>query len=108
VTSRRVLAHIAFAFLLLFSQQLGTTHVISHLSSDFASSSSQQKQLPNEMQCDQCLAFAAIGSGLIGSPPSIPHFAASTTSFIEALLVKPLPAEHRAFDSRAPPSQNQA
>jgi hypothetical protein len=100
---RRVFAHIAFALLLLLSQQLGVMHAVSHLSSDPASSSSQKNHLPSEMQCGQCLAFAALGSGLTGSPPSVIFFPVAADTAIAVLLVKPLTAALRAFNSRAPP-----
>lgn len=100
--ARRILAYIAFAFLLL-SQQLGITHAISHISSESTPASSQKKQLLGEMQCGQCLAFAALGSGLHGSPPSVAPVPALSDAAIALLLSKPLPATFRVFDSRAPP-----
>lgn len=103
MTARRVFARIAFAFLLLLSQQQGMSHAVSHLSSDFGSGSTQKKHLPAEMQCDQCLAFAAIGAGLTGSPPSIPQSFVPRETSVEVPLAKALPAAPRAFDSRAPP-----
>jgi hypothetical protein len=103
VTLRRAFAHIAFAFLLLVSQQLGMAHAVSHLSQDSRSGNVQKKQLPAELQCDQCLAFAAIGAGLTGSLPSAPQFLAPRETSVEVPLAKALPAAPRAFDSRAPP-----
>lgn len=103
VIVRRAFAHIAFAFLLLVSQQLGMAHAVSHLSQDSRSGSVQKKQLPAELQCDQCLAFAAIGAGLTSSPPSLPQFLAPRETSVEVPLAKELPAAPRAFDSRAPP-----
>lgn len=103
VTVRRIFAHVVFAFLLLFSQQLGVVHAISHLSSEPGSGSVQKKQLPGELQCEQCLAFAAIGAGLTASPLSTPQFLAPRETSVEVPLAKTLPASLRAFDSRAPP-----
>lgn len=103
VTVRCAFGYIAFAFLLLVSQQLGMAHAVSHLSQDSRPGNVQKKQLPAELQCDQCLAFAAIGAGLTGSPPSAPQFLAPRETSVEVPLVKVLPAAPRAFDSRAPP-----
>jgi hypothetical protein len=102
VKVRRVFAYVAFVFLLL-SQQLGIMHAVSHITSDVASSSSKKKQLPSETQCEQCLAFAALGSGLSGSPPSGLPLQALTDAAIAFPLVILLPAAFRVFDSRAPP-----
>ncbi|HJV87390.1 MAG TPA: hypothetical protein VJ698_18120 [Noviherbaspirillum sp.] len=102
MNARRVLAQFAFVLLLL-SQQLGITHAISHLSSAAASGKVQDKQLPAELQCEQCLAFAAIGAGLVGSPPQVPLLAAPAETGIAIPLVAQLPPVPRAFDSRAPP-----
>ncbi|RZI44194.1 hypothetical protein EGT07_01835 [Herbaspirillum sp. HC18] len=100
--ARQVLAYLALACLLL-TQQLGMVHAITHIARDAPARSLDEKQLPAEMQCAQCLAFAAIGTGLTGSPPSAVFFTASTETFNAVLPVKPLPAAPRAFDSRAPP-----
>jgi hypothetical protein len=103
VTGRRLFAHIACTFLLLFSQQLGITHAISHLSSYVTSNSPQEEQLPSEMQCAQCFAFASIGSGLTGALPSPLQLSATTETSVGAWLIKPFAADYRSFDSRAPP-----
>jgi len=103
MTSRRFLARIAFAFALLLSQQLGIAHAISHFSSDTSSGGLDQKQLPGEMQCGQCLAFAAIGSALNGQPPTFCLPFQSPQPAPAAPLAKPLLSLTRAFDSRAPP-----
>ena len=102
----RLFVHIALAFLLLISQQLGTAHAVSHLAPDGGSSSSQKQQLPAELQCQPCLAFAAIGSALPGSPLSIPQLFLPTGAPIVALHVTPLPTLRRLFDPRGPPILN--
>lgn len=99
---RRVFAHVVLAFLLL-SQQLGITHAISHISSVTSSGRSTDKELPAELQCVQCLAFAAIGSGLPGAPLQLNLLDAAAGTITFVLLFKPLPSALRAFDSRAPP-----
>ncbi len=90
--------------LLLVSQQLGITHAISHLSSIATSGKVQDKQLPADLQCEQCLAFAAIGAGLAGSPPELALLAAPCETGVAIPLVAQLPPVPRAFDSRAPPA----
>ncbi|HJV83206.1 hypothetical protein [Noviherbaspirillum sp.] len=89
--------------LLLVTQQLGITHAISHLSSATTSGKVQDKQLPAELQCEQCLAFAAIGAGLAGSPPPLVLLAMPSETGTDIPLAAQLPPVPRAFDSRAPP-----
>jgi hypothetical protein len=104
VKIRRVFAHIAFAFLLLISQQLGMTHAISHISSEIGAGASQKKQLPAELQCEQCLAFASLGSALTGDPPSVAQQFLPSAEPLAASQLEPLPSSPRPFDSRGPPS----
>jgi hypothetical protein len=103
VKPQRIFSHLAFALFLLLSQQLGIAHAISHFSSDRVSRSTHEKPLPAEMQCSQCLAFAAIGSALNSAPAALP--AAQPVSWLPIAppLVKPLPSTLRAYHSRAPP-----
>ena len=97
---RHVFAYIAFACL-LFSQQLGMVHAISHISQD--AGSVQETPLPAELQCEQCLVYAAFGSALAGSLAPAPDFFAQYAFAAEPLHITPLPSEARPFDSRAPP-----
>lgn len=99
----RAIACIAFAFLLL-SQQLGFAHAISHLSARVDSGSVQKKSLPAELQCEQCLHFSALGSGLTSSAPALALPAATAAPFIPIRAEAPHPRALRAFDSRAPPA----
>jgi len=104
VKPRRVLAHIAFALFMLLSQQLGMAHEITHLSPARVSGSAHGKQLPAEMQCGQCLAFAAIGSALHGAPLLFcPLVSVGRATIIPPVATLLLP-HVRAFDSRAPPA----
>jgi hypothetical protein len=103
VKPRRFLAHVTFAFFLLLAQQLGAAHAISHFSSDTSSSRSHEKQLPVEMQCAQCLAFAAVGSALNGPPPAFCATLQLSEMPFTAPFVRHLPFLIRAFNSRAPP-----
>jgi hypothetical protein len=93
------------ALLLLFTQQMGFAHAISHLS-DLNSGSVQVKQIPLEQACDHCLAFAQVGSAL-GSE----HVPFKATPI--AAEVDPGSAIHLlcartvcVFQSRAPPGVN--
>jgi len=106
VNIRRIVAHLAFACFLLLSQQLGIVHAISHIASDSSLSESKRKQLPKELQCEQCLAFAAIGSGLTSSPISIAPVFLPSAAPVTALHAYLLPPAGRLFDSRAPPSHS--
>jgi hypothetical protein len=99
----RAIACIAFAFLLL-SQQLGFAHAISHLATRADAGSLQKKSLPAELQCEQCLHFSALGSGLTSAAPTLALPAASTLPFIAPRVEAPHPRVARAFDSRAPPA----
>lgn len=91
------------ALLLLFTQQMGFAHAISHLS-DLGSSSVKVKQIPLEQACDHCLAFAQIGSAL--SNDAGPFKAAPQDA--EVALARAT-QDHCArtvcvFQSRAPPA----
>jgi hypothetical protein len=103
VIAHRTVIHIAFAFLLLLSQQLGISHAITHVSAGANSGSLQKKQLPAEKQCEQCLAFAALDSGLTSSSPSFLRPADPIDAYAAVLLIGPLPSAILAFESRAPP-----
>lgn len=100
---RRLVTHAVLTCLLLLSQQLGMVHAISHLAEDL-SAASRKTPLPAELQCEECLAFAAIGAGLTGSPPAVSPLPAATAMPVAVLHVNPFPAPLRAFDSRAPPA----
>ncbi|WP_019142360.1 hypothetical protein [Noviherbaspirillum massiliense] len=100
---RQTTIHLVLALFLLLSQQLGMTHAVSHLSTDIASSTAPGKQLPGELHCDQCTAFASIGAALTGSPPSWRADPVIREMAIASPTARRLPSTIRAFDSRAPP-----
>jgi hypothetical protein len=91
VIVHRTFIHIAFAFLLL-SQQLGILHGIMHVSAGANSGSLQKKQLPAEKQCEQCLAFAALDSGLTSSSPTFLRPAGPIDAYAVVLFIGPLSA----------------
>ena len=63
MTLRKYLLPLLLALLLLGAQQAGWTHALSHLGEQ-TNSASQPKQVPADKLCQQCLAFAQIGSAL--------------------------------------------
>lgn len=101
--AHRTFIHIAFAFLLLLSQQLGISHAITHLAVSADSGSLQKKQLPAEKQCEQCLAFAGLDSGLTSTSSTFLRPAGPIDAYAAVLFIGPLSAAILAFESRAPP-----
>ena len=103
--SRSLLVHLAFAFVMLLSQQLGIAHEITHLGAPPSSGVVRGKKLPPEMQCSQCLAFAAIGAALHGAPaPFLPVVSLRRVS-VAATVVRPVLRRTRLFNPRAPPAR---
>lgn len=99
---RRSIQHGLLALLLLLSQQMGIAHAVSHLS-DASHKTSQNKQLPIEQTCGQCLAYAQIGSALTG-PSVLPLVQAAPALVIDTVLPQHFsPRTVFAFHSRAPP-----
>ena len=91
------------ALLLLLSQQMGFAHAVSHSSDHPRYSSSHGKQLPIEQTCQQCLAFAQIGSALPSAIFSLPAVVAPDALAIANSPPVLYPRAIRAFHSRAPP-----
>lgn len=87
------------AFVLLFAQQAGWVHAASHLASDRAPA---EKQLPHSPACEQCVAHAPLGAGLVSQPPilgvaaAVPVPAACVASVF-------VPRPYTPCRSRAPP-----
>ncbi|WP_141104059.1 hypothetical protein [Noviherbaspirillum denitrificans] len=103
---RRPTIHVVLALLLLFTQQLGISHAISHLAQAAGAESARtdsEKQLPDEFQCAKCLAFATVGSALNGTAP----IAFADAAIVHVRDVVPARVHLRppfpAFHSRAPP-----
>ena len=93
--------HLALIFLFAFAQIGAVTHEISH-AEDFAKHSKQDKSTHSE-QCEQCINFAKIASGLASQSFVLPVL---PTSFIRStqLLNFALSQRHTAYAARAPPS----
>ena len=111
----RLLRHVLFALLLLFSQQAAQLHALGHalapagnalaLGAAFGSGAgaAQEDGAPaTGHPAEHCLAFHAIDSVLAGMAPSASVACVGITPV--ALFPLPLPLALRvAFDSRAPP-----
>jgi len=57
----RPLLPLFLAFALLFAQQAGAAHALSHA---FEQTRQQDKQAPHSPACEQCAAYAQLGSAL--------------------------------------------
>ncbi len=70
----RLFQPLFFAFVLLFAQQAGAAHALSHAFEDI--SQQQDKQAPHSPACEKCAAYAQLGSALSNgaidfTPPQI-------------------------------------
>jgi hypothetical protein len=90
------------ALLLLLTQQMGYTHAVSHLS-DGSHRTQQNKQLPIEQVCDQCLAFAQIGSAMTSHALLVLADAAPNPITLPLPTHILVPRTVCVFHSRAPP-----
>lgn len=81
---------------------MGYAHAVSHLS-DTSSRSQQNKQLPIEQACEQCLAFAQIGSALASHVFLIFGDAAPAPLALPYQAPILFPRTVCVFHSRAPP-----
>lgn len=101
--TRSALAHWLLALLLLLSQQLATVHGLSHLS-DARNRTTQEKQLPADQACAQCVAFAQVGTGLTGKPFVLADLGVDEAAGPVAARTGPAAVAFTAFRSRAPPA----
>ncbi|MEO1767359.1 hypothetical protein [Thiobacter aerophilum] len=62
---RRIWLSLLLAAALLFAQQGGFVHALSHL---HGSRAPAEKQLPHSPACEQCVAHAPLGAGLTPQP----------------------------------------
>ncbi|HEX5127328.1 MAG TPA: hypothetical protein VFW00_11355 [Rhodocyclaceae bacterium] len=91
---------VCLASLFLLTQQGAILHELSHIPEEIRQS--QQKVPAHTDVCELCLAYAAIGAGLL---PSIPLIAASDVAIVyvaeaqSSVISQPL----LAYLSRAPP-----
>ncbi|MBA5604020.1 hypothetical protein H3H36_01410 [Duganella sp. FT3S] len=109
---RRTFAYVMLSLLLVLSQQMGISHALSHWSGSGrvtanAGGGERQlranKSLALDQSCEQCLAFAQIGSALDTAIHAIPAMRAGAV----AVIGGPETSCHRrtvcVFHSRAPP-----
>jgi hypothetical protein len=104
VRVRQTAIHIVLALLLLLTQQMGVAHAVLHLSSDSVHDTANDKKIPAEAHCEQCLAYASIGSALTGDLFQNFIAAAANPVSVPVLTQRILPSPLCAFHSRAPPS----
>lgn len=110
VKFRAIALHGFLTLLLLLSQQLGIAHSVthlshsSHLSHPAESGSSRDQQLPGDLHCATCLAFAAIGAALNDVTHAGDVGAAKFITEAGARASSPLDDPLCAFQPRAPPS----
>jgi hypothetical protein len=101
VRTDRTIHAVLLALLLLLSQQMGMAHAVTHWSGKPDSRSEQP--IPLDKACDQCLAFAAIGSALTAKGWVAPLPAMAANVFTVTAGEPYFPIILRAFHSRAPP-----
>ncbi len=90
------------ALLLLLSQQLAFAHGVTHLGEGQYRASRDQHPT-EQVQCEQCLALAAIGSAIIATP-NLPLAISVRNPVISSEPTERfVPITFRSFNSRAPP-----
>ncbi|MBL8349073.1 MAG: hypothetical protein JNL87_02055 [Burkholderiaceae bacterium] len=92
------------ALLLPIAQTAAAWHAGSHAAVE-AGGGAADKQAPHALDCDLCLAAAAIDAGaLVAAPPTLPALTAGQAS-PEAGIARGRPAAPTlAYQSRAPPA----
>jgi hypothetical protein len=111
--TRQAFIRVLLSLLLLISQQMASTHVMSHLTGTLDRVAAVQVEQPGsdelssafaqDQSCSHCLAFAQLAGPLASSPPSfvIPH---QQSSAVDVVAVRAAGARIiLAFQSRAPP-----
>lgn len=99
---QRVPALLALIFVLLFAQQAGMCHALTHFAEGGAASR-QHEPLPHPGgDCDECLAHAGMAAALPAA--AIPPLISSPSSLpADEPFATPVVAPIRAYLSRAPP-----
>jgi hypothetical protein len=111
--TRQAFIRVLLSLLLLVSQQMASTHVLSHLSGNLDRPVVTHMQAPGEdvlstafaqdQTCNQCLAFAQLAGPMPSSPPAfvIPQqqFSVSDDVVVRVAGARII----LAFQSRAPP-----
>lgn len=110
VLSRRAVIHAVLSLMLLLSQQLAISHVMSHWMDGRATAQEAQDSsrkaagpLASDKHCQQCLAFAQIASA-VGNSPQAFTVAGGADSCTLVSPISPLCRQAvAAFRARAPP-----
>lgn len=108
--TRQSFVRLLLSLLLLMSQQMATSHVMSHWSTGQQASagahqdgSALARAVAQDQSCDQCLAFAQLAGPLASHAHG---FAYADPGITLAAAIAPQPARARllrAFEPRAPP-----
>ena len=100
--TRQAFVRVLLSLLLLVSQQMASSHAMSHLAGSLERDD-MSAVLAQDQSCQHCLAFAQLAGPLASAPPAlvIPR---QTSSLIELVDVRDAGARIiLAFQSRAPP-----
>ena len=114
--TRQAIIRVLLSLLLLISQQMAATHVMSHLAGNLgkpavplvqAGKGGQDETLSSavaqEQSCNKCLAFAQLAGPVVSSPAmlAVPYQASHA---VPGIAARPIGARLiLAFQSRAPP-----
>jgi hypothetical protein len=97
---RRGFAYFVLAFALLFAQQGGIAHELSHFARD---ASQSEKQLPHSKACGQCVSYSQVDAGAVSQavPFALPEAGGASYVFRGVAY-----SAQRSFSyrSRAPPA----
>ena len=83
--SRAAFFPLLLACALLFAQQAGAVHAISHALEDLTQQKQKGKEAPSSYACEQCATYAQFGSAL-----------SSTSHFFAAIAVPVESGRHRS------------
>ena len=100
----RVLRHLLIALALLFTQQAGQLHALSHLGHDLkAAAVGEERAPPLGHPAEQCIAFHALDNALpiLSFAVEPPRGALPDVARVTASAPRP---SRIVFDSRAPPA----
>jgi hypothetical protein len=98
--TKRTLTHVLLAFALLLAQQAMLGHWATHLAKP---ASTQDKQLPENKVCDDCVLSVQLATALVGKVAVFDADQGGVGSMFHAPRGF-VPTPVRAFSSRAPPT----
>ncbi len=113
--TRQALFRVLLSLLLLFSQQMATSHVISHWSGSLETAALAQSAaepafdadksstIAKDQSCNKCLVFAQLGAPLPSSSASYEAPALASLPIDGALVAAAHARTILAFQSRGPP-----